>query len=140
MGGQLVKRAHTAFHLATQRGNPFSSNERHVLLYMCAVAMDTDEPPRFWGGREVLAEVALSRKLPPEDGLAERRSIFESVRKAVAGLVKRGALEMVGGAHPGRRQEYVLTVDNCLPAEWSLQPQVGSSATSDWANNNDRGA
>lgn len=118
-------------------GSPLTQNEHAVLIYMCAIAMDGATPPRFWQGREVLAEHALGRAVPGDP--AKRRSLFESVRKACSGLVERGAIQRLGGGHPGRSVEYALTVENLLPASLRdnvtlghLQSDVGPLTTSGW--------
>ncbi|PWC04259.1 hypothetical protein [Agromyces badenianii] len=130
MGGRLVQQAFHASFLATYRGEPFTSNERQILVYMCSVASDTDTPPRYWGGREALAEVALGRRVPSDaDDAKARRSIFESVRQAVQGLTRRGAIELAATARPGRNQEYVLTVDNSLRPLVFDQAELGPSAS-----------
>lgn len=116
MGGRLVREVFFASTLATERGEPFTANERQVLLYMASTAHDDDPEPRYWGGPEALAVSALGRRLPAaaEDAKA-RESILKSVSIATRGLVRRGALQLVGSAHPGRRQEYLLAVENLLP-------------------------
>ncbi len=134
MGGQLVRQVVAVSFAASSKGIPFTSNERQILMVMAALAKDDDEIPRYWGGREYLAMSALGRDID-RSGETERRSIYESVRKALAGLAKRGAIERSGTAHPGRRQEYLLTLER-LRLGIETQPEVGPYATSGWANNN----
>jgi len=141
MGGELVRQAYAASFAADQQGNGLTMNERGALLYVCSTAHDSDKPPKFWGGRDSVARYALGRVLPDrEDTSLEaaraRRSIYESVRKALDGLVARGLLQRVGIAHPGRSQEYFVLVDKWLMESLTMQPEIGSSATGDWAMSN----
>lgn len=107
---------------------------------MCSTAFDGDKPPRYWGGREAIARYALGRVVPadlPENWKA-RRSLFETVRKAIDGLITKQAIERIGGAFPGRSQEYAITVENLLINATPTQPEVGSFATGAWVNSNER--
>jgi len=139
VGGTLVKLAYAACADEGMYGQPLTMNERGVLIYMCAVAMDDAKPPRYWGGRESIIKYALGRDLPAKptkgspDPAAEklRRSIFE-----IDGLIARKAIERIGEAYPGRNQEYAITVDNLLEVNRPKQGQIGSLASTDWAKNN----
>jgi hypothetical protein len=141
VGGELVRLAYAASRLESVRGNPLTPNERAILLYMCAIAHDNDALPRYWGGQDALAEFALGRIVPQRndddvDVTKQRRSIHESVRKAVGGLVERGAIERVGEAFPGHSMEHQITVENLLQRPGMEQRHIGSSATTRWVNNN----
>src|SRR5690349_10511255 len=126
MGGRLVSSALAASFMALHRGEPLTSNERLVLLTMCANAKDTDNPPRYFGGRELLAELALGRRVPPPSDEKARRSLFETVRKAVQGLVRRGYITPMGGGYLGQTREYAITVDNLLSPADLDQQEIGS--------------
>lgn len=119
MGGELVRLAYTTSFQLDEWQTPLLSNERAVLVFMCSTAMDGDSPPRYWAGREALARYALGRVVPSDsdENKNARRSIFESVRQAVEGLVAKGVIARVGSAYPGRSQEYTITLDQvCKPS------------------------
>lgn len=123
MGGELVRLAYAASFGADEQGQTLTMNERGVLLYICSTAHDGDAQPRYWGGRSALARYALGRIVP--DDAKAARSIFETVRRALDGLVKRGLLERVGDAHPGRNQEYVIRRDALVRLGGMAQSEVG---------------
>ncbi len=138
MGGQLVKLAYAWSFLQDERGAPLNMNERGVLVYMCAVAIDTDDPPRYWAGHDAIARYALGRRvddtLTAIEAQKQHRSIAESTRRAIRTLEGRGALKRVGGAFPGRNQEYEIRVANLL----SDNDTLGRLTTTDQGIDNER--
>lgn len=73
-----------------------------ALAYMALVSLDRDDPPRYWGGRGALAKAL---------GLADDEAGHRAVKRAVAQLVRAGAIKHDGPpAAGGRRAEYVLNV------------------------------
>ncbi|MFC6154049.1 hypothetical protein [Nocardioides yefusunii] len=76
-----------------------------VLTYMALITHDDDsKQPRFWGGWEVLASVALGRDLTLGSEEAHRRA----VSRAIEALRKAGALTNAQESATGRRAEYFL--------------------------------
>jgi hypothetical protein len=81
-----------------------------LLAYMALSSLDTDEPPRFWGGREAAA-IALGRDLPrvldrarsqPATGAGveierQRAAAFQDVKKWTRVLLDAGAIARAGG-------------------------------------------
>lgn len=155
MGGELVKTAYAALWHEDARaaaalalGQPTSddggslpayrgpnSNERAVLIYLCAIAIDTDAPPRYWGGRDAIARHALGRVVPDGDDAEStraRRSIHESVRQAIEALAAWGAIERIGGAFPGRQQEYAIRVAHLYRELSTAQEQLGPFTSCPW--------
>jgi hypothetical protein len=122
VGGQLVKMAFAAAFYETHRGRPMTKNEVLILVYMASLAMDTDAVPAYWGGQDTLGECALFRRV---DDRATCRSVRETVRVAVKGLVERGAIKRLGGGYPGRSAEYAITLQAMMPHE--LAYKVGSA-------------
>jgi hypothetical protein len=119
-------------------------NDRGVLVYMCAVAIDTDDPPRYWGGHDAIARYALGRRvddtLTAAEAQKQRRSIAESTRRAIKSLVARGALKLVGPgeqghyAFPGHNQEYEIRVETLS----AVNDTLGHLSTTDQGVVNDR--
>ena len=114
-----------------------------VLCRMALLSMDDGNPPKYFAGRDDIAE-ALGKHVPdkPEDGnmsedaeaaRRQRASVYEIVRKAVARLVKEGVIVSSGDARFRNRAEYSLyltpkrlTQQNVAPApneSLPLQPQ-----------------
>jgi hypothetical protein len=92
-----------------------------VLIRMCHVALDDangDRPARtYFAGWEPLA-MALGYDVPDgddEDGRRNRRWMRRETARVVASLAKVGAVERVGMAHRGRRQEYRLHPERVGP-------------------------
>lgn len=104
----------------------YSRWSRHVpdrafrlLVFMALQSLDKDRPPRYWGGREILAELALGRPLPAEpdaedaspEAAAARRArnaAFVAVRAGIADLTRVGVVRIVSRGAFGRRSEYAL--------------------------------
>jgi hypothetical protein len=94
-------------HWTRLDGAPF-----RVLIYMALVSLDADDPPRYFGGWEALAN-ALGRQLPPKDdpgqkAQRERAAAAEAVRVAVRQLTRAGAVSTLRPAGAGHRAEYAL--------------------------------
>ncbi len=150
MGSELVRAAYAAFFFDDEKAalvddprvrRGANANERMVLLYMCSIALDDDTPPRYWGGRDSLARHALGRVVPQGDDEASkkaRRSIHESVRQALEPLVTWGAIERLGGAYPGRQQEYAICVRELLQRLQMEQGELAPSASSPWPISKER--
>lgn len=132
MGGELVRQAYAASFIADERGESMERNERDALVYMASTAMDNDPEPRYWGGHEAIARYALGRTMPPGNATEEdrkaRRSISETVRVAIAGLVNRGAIQREGEAYPGHSMVYRLTISE----DGKPQGELGASSSSAW--------
>ena len=90
-----------------------------VLVYMAKEARDEDNPPVYWGGWKKLATEALGKRLPErtpemtsEDFEAATRKAWKSyeeiVRRAVADLLKAGAIRYRARGRPGVNAEYEL--------------------------------
>ncbi|WP_269997219.1 hypothetical protein [Arthrobacter sp. B2a2-09] len=82
------------------------------------MSLDNGNPPKYFAGRDDLA-AALGKSLPPkpedsdlspeaEAARKVRASVYEIVRKAVAKLVKEGAIVSSGDARFRNRAEYSL--------------------------------
>jgi hypothetical protein len=90
-----------------------------VLIRMCATALDEpskkNQPPfLYWGGWELLA-MALARDVPPADAhdpasRKARERAKETVRRAVAELVKAKLVDPLGSPCTGSRQTYRLHI------------------------------
>ena len=109
MWGAELRTKHAAFRLLT---------------FMANTALDTDDKPRFWGGRDALV-YALGHTLPDVDDDSEaakkqRRSLYESVRQNLAELAAAGAIEQLVHARQGQRAEYALH----LTRQADLGPQT----------------
>lgn len=91
MGARLMSQVFT--HWSHLPDRPF-----RLLLYMALVAKDNTPEPTFWQGRDSLAEIALGVKCD-ENG-------YRVARRAVADLVKAGAIERKYVGHIGKRSEY----------------------------------
>jgi hypothetical protein len=72
-----------------------------LLVYMALVSMDADDPPKYWGGWQALAE-ALGRKMPATH--ADR----VAVTTALTTLRQEGAISRAVNPARGRRAEYLL--------------------------------
>lgn len=106
-------------------GAPF-----RLLTFMALTALDADDPPRFWGGRDALAQ-ALGRSVPPEpdddddsDEAAavrrQRKRAHEAVRIGLKELVATGAVTVAKEARAGRRAEYRLHLTPAHPGSGAL--------------------
>lgn len=91
-----------------------SDIEFRILVRMALTALDHpkgDKPASlYFGGHEALA-LALRRPFPTGDDEASekaRSNILRDVRRAIASLIKQGAIESIGGGRAGRRSEYRL--------------------------------
>jgi hypothetical protein len=116
MGANLVGRA-----IAYAVDVPLQPNEFRLLVGMCLTALDSDTPPRYFDSREASALV-LGRRVPdhsPGNDAAsrERAAAFQSVKMALAGLVKVGAIKRARAGGNGRRAEYTIVLD--LPTSLS---------------------
>ncbi|WP_138417982.1 hypothetical protein [Sinomonas gamaensis] len=77
--------------------------EALALAYMALISKDTDSPSVYWGGWQKIAQAI---GLDPEAKYSD-----ELVRRAVAKLVKVGAIVPSGRARVGIRAEYALALD-----------------------------
>lgn len=106
MGAQLVGKAF-AFGMA----HSLTGNEFRLLAFMAHTALDTDQPPRYYGSRERSA-FGLGIAVPEHDDTPEaakaRRSAFEVVRRATAALVDAGAITRVRSGRAGQRAEFTI--------------------------------
>lgn len=96
MGARLVRKAIEQWPDLTDR-------QHRVLTTMAFTAKDDDARPAYFKGRDFL--VSTLGMAPGTD------ASYESVRKVVAGLVKRGALARIMYGHNGRNTVYELTLD-----------------------------
>lgn len=85
-----------------------------LLAYMALVSMDTDNPPKFWGGHSALAR-ALGRNTPDalpinatEAESKAWRADMEAVRAAVKALFQNGAISLDQESAPGQNARYAL--------------------------------
>ena len=109
-----------------------------VLIRMALVSLDTDNPPRYYAGREDLA-AALGKTVPAkpaDDDTSEaadaarkaRASVYEVVRKAVARLVKEGVIVSSGDARFRNRAEYSLHLHPMGQSQQNVAPVTNDSA------------
>ena len=117
MGAGNVKAAY-----ALWRGHPdLPDRSFTVLAYMALVALDRDDPPRYFGGWEQLCRVALGRVVPDDEH--GRAAAEKSVQRAVRPLVRAGAITLTNAPRTGARAEYALQltlvsgVQNVSPSE-----------------------
>lgn len=87
-----------------------------LLTYMALVSMDTDRPPRFWGGYPALAR-AVGRNTPDVLGgnatdaeKKARTADFEAVRIGMRVLLKNEAIALDEAPAPGRNPVYRLNL------------------------------
>jgi hypothetical protein len=118
VGAQLVGKA---FAFAFIR--PLKPNEKTLLIWMAHTAKDTDPEPRYFASREVSA-YALGFDVASGDvldlaAIRRRESAFETVRKAIKGLVDAGAIVRIRRGREGQRAEFrlALTPKALLPLE-----------------------
>jgi len=106
VGAQLVGKAF-AFGIS----HSLSGNEFRLLAFMAHTARDTDQPPRYFGSREMSA-AGLGFLIPEDDGRPDneraRRSAFEVVRRATAALVTAGAITRIRSGRAGQRAEFTI--------------------------------
>jgi hypothetical protein len=96
MGARLVRKAIEQWPDLTDR-------QHRVLTTMAFTARDDDPRPVYFKGRDFL--VSTLGMAPGTD------ASYESVRKVVASLVKRGAVARLMFGHNGRNTVYELTLD-----------------------------
>lgn len=101
-----------------------------LLAYMALVSMDTDCPPRFWGGYPSLAR-ALGRNTPddtpknPTDGERKARNAdFEAVRLGMKVLLESGPVSILVPKAPGRSAVYALDLGFNTPGQAWSTPQA----------------
>ena len=117
-----------------------------LLAYMALVSMDTDMPPRFWGGYPSLAR-ALGRNTPDEVSKnaseAEkkaRNADFEAVRLGMKVLLGSGPVSVLVAGAPGRSTVYALDLGFNTPGQaWAspqgnpgLHPRLGLASPQAW--------
>lgn len=96
MGARLVRKAIEQWPDLTDR-------QHRVLTTMAFTAKDDDVRPVYFKGRDFLVSTL---------GMAPgTEASYESVRKVVTGLVKRGAVARLMYGHNGRNTVYELTLD-----------------------------
>lgn len=114
MGAQLVGKAFT-FGVE----HDLNPNEMRLLTWMALRALDKDQPPRYFAAREESA-YGLGRRVPDEpapddpdhDRLQQQRAAaFQSVKVAIQGLAKKGAIRRARRGREGQRAEYILAFD-----------------------------
>ena len=114
MGAELVRRAITFGTITHLTGNEFS-----VLVQMAVIALDSDQVPRYAGGRDELAR-SLGRILPSAPNAddpeferisSEREAGLQAVKEAVKGLRKKGAIRRAPGAMVTERAVYEVTLN-----------------------------
>lgn len=109
-----------------------------VLCRMALVSMDNGSPPRYFAGRDDLA-AALGKRLPAKPDESDhsseaeaarkaRASVYEVVRKAVARLVKEGAIVSSGDARFRNRAEYSLHLHRGNKPQQSVAPASGEES------------
>lgn len=85
-----------------------------LLAYMAVIALDEDDPPRFFGGRETMAYgmgwVVADKTTTDPVELGKRERAFKSVHRLVSILKKAGAITTLVDAAPGRTAEYSLNL------------------------------
>lgn len=115
MGARNVGRAYAYWRCLPHA--PF-----RLLVFMAYLSLDADEPPRFFGGTEAMAE-AVGRDLPLT------RTHRVAVSDLVGQLVRAGAISRHVQPAKGRRAEYVLHLDG--PERSGLTPdeRLGLSLT-----------
>lgn len=108
-----------------------------VLCRMALLSMDDGNPPKYFAGRDDLAE-ALGKHVPakPEDGdlspeadaaRKQRASVYEIVRKAVARLAKEGVIVSSGDARFRNRAEYSLHLTPKVQTQQNVAPASNES-------------
>lgn len=108
-----------------------------VLCRMALVSLDNGNPPKYFAGRDDLA-AALGKSLPPkpedtdltpeaETARKVRASVYEIVRKAVAKLVKEGAIVSSGDARFRNRAEYSLHLTPQRQPQQNVAPVTNES-------------
>lgn len=108
-----------------------------VLCRMALVSLDNGNPPKYFAGRDDLA-AALGKSLPPkpedtdltleaEAARKVRASVYEIVRKAVAKLVKEGAIVSSGDARFRNRAEYSLYLTPQRQPQQNVAPVTNES-------------
>jgi hypothetical protein len=119
MGGRLVKAA------LGPRWAHLPHGARLIFAEMAATAKDSDNPPRYFGGRDLLASVLY----PPIDGKHPKWHLGK-VTEALKELKEAGAVRLLNDAYRGTRAEYELIVDpdrkapqNRTPSETRKAPQ-----------------
>jgi len=109
-----------------------------MLAYMALRSMDSDDPPRFWGGREELA-YAIGRPVPEgkdEAANRERKTIFGAVKDTQRALKARGAITLLKDAGPGQNAVFAINLRTPIvggsqtPPGVAQSPPVGGSQTS----------
>lgn len=105
MGARLVAGA-----LNPHWARTLTPNARLVLVAMCLQARDTptDRTPEatYWGGRDELI-LALKGDVPDE-GTPAHRTVSKQVQRAVAELIRHGAVVRTKEGRRGQRAEYVV--------------------------------
>ena len=99
MGATLVKA------VLGPRWAQLSPRARLIFAEMAVTAKDSDDPPRYFGGRDELASVLYG------DVVGERPDWHHrKVRDALAEIKKVGGIRPLNAAHTGSRAEYELVV------------------------------
>jgi hypothetical protein len=75
-----------------------------ALVFMALVSMDSDHPPKYWGGRTPIARVIGAT----EPGAEPTENDFRAAGRAVKLLVDAGALAVDNYGAPGRNTTYSL--------------------------------
>jgi len=124
-------------------GKDLSHSAKLVLLRMALVSLDSDKPPRYFAGWELLA-LSLGYDVPPptDSSPAAKKSrdgIRRNVRRAVKELEASGLISSPWGiesrARVGRRAEYHLHLDALSrvtsPTTLTVTPKGGEGDASD---------
>lgn len=114
MGANLVKAVFVNWrHLPDQ---PF-----RLLTFMALTCPDARKQPTYYGGRESLAL---------NIGMEDDEAGFRAVKRCVAILIARGAIERAYQGHGGKRSEYTLKVRNTEPqGATGCTPQGATEST-----------
>lgn len=84
---------------------PHLSNESfRVLTQMAVIAMDRDNPPIYWGGRDPLVRVLGRGEQPTE-------ADYQALKRAMSKLLKLGVVAVDKPSGPGHAARYSLHLD-----------------------------
>jgi len=117
MGGRNVKAVYALW-------GDLPDGAFRLLAYMAAIALDEDDPPRFYAGRETMAYalgwVVADKTTTDPAEVALREQAFKSVYRQTSVLKKAGAITTIVAAAPGRTAEYGLNLRAGRPLNnWS---------------------
>lgn len=109
MGAQLVGKV---FVFAA--ANDMKPTEFRLLAFMAHTALDSDNPPRYFGSREMSA-FGIGRMVEDDSPnltdqqRSDRSAAFQAVKVATQGLVRMGAIERLQRGRLGHRATFALT-------------------------------